>query len=102
MAEVNPDVQKVLDVVTGVANDPTVQVTVSKVTPKIGAKARNVLYTVGIALGIVGSVTPIVAAALTGDAAVAAASIAAIALAGNSILAKYNLSKTAEDIAKEA
>lgn len=101
MTNVDPTVQKVIDTANAVAADPTVQVTVSKVTPRISAKARNVLYTVGAILGTVGTVGPIIAASLTGNAALTAGSIAALALLGNSLLAKFNLSKTAEDIAKE-
>ena len=98
---VSPEVQTVIDVANEVLDDPTVQVTVSKVTPKIPAAVRNALYTIGIIAGVAGTVAPIVAAALTGDAQVAIASIGAVALAFNSALAKFNLSKTAEDIAKE-
>lgn len=98
---VSPEVQSVIDVANQVLDNPTVQVTVSKVTSKIPAAARNAIYTIGIIAGVLGTVAPIIAAALTGDTQVAVASIGAVALAFNSALAKFNLSKTAEDIAKE-
>jgi hypothetical protein len=95
------EVEQVIDTINNLANDTTVQVTVSKVTPKIGAKARNVIYTIGVILGGVGTVGPIVLALLTGNAAVVGASVVGIAYALSNALAKLNLSKTADDIAKE-
>lgn len=99
--KIDPTVETVLDTVDKIVDDPTVQATLSKVTPRIGANARNIIYTIGFYAGIVGAVGPIIAASLTGNAQVAVASIAAVALAFNSWLGKANLSRTAEDIAKE-
>lgn len=98
---VDPTVRSTIDVIGRVVDDPTVQVTISKVTPRISAKARNVIYNIGFYAGIVGTVAPIIAAALSGNASVAVASVGAVALGFNSWLAKANLSKTAEDIKKE-
>lgn len=99
---IDPTVQTVIDTVEQITDDPNVQVTASKVTPRIGAAARNVLYTIGQYAGIIGAIAPVIAAALTGNAAIAVASVGAVGLALQSTLAKLNLSKTAEDIAKEA
>lgn len=99
--EIDPTVEKALETITDVVEDPYVQATISKVTPKIGAKARAIIYNIGFYLGLVGAVAPIVAASLTGNAQIAVATLAAVALAFNSWLAKANLSKTAEDFAKE-
>lgn len=100
--KVDPTVEKIIETANDVFDDPTVQVTISKVTPKIGAKAREIIYNIGFYAGLVGSVAPIIAAALTGDAQIVVASAGALALAFNSWLAKANLSKTAEDIDKAA
>lgn len=99
MTEVQKDVAKVIEVVEQVADDPTVRVTISKVTPKISANARKWFYNIGVAAGIIGSAGPIVVAALTGEAAVAGATVVGLALTINSLLARYNLSKTPEEIA---
>lgn len=99
--KIDPTVETILETVDNIVDDPTVQATISKVTPKIGAKARAIIYNIGFYAGLVGTVAPIVAASLTGDSQIAVASIGAVALAFNSWLAKANLSKTAEDIAKE-
>jgi len=98
---VNPVVQEVIKQVDRAANAEYVQVTASHVTPRIGAKARNVIYTVGVWLGVVGTIAPIVAGAVTGEAAIYVASAGALALALTNFLAKLNLSKTADDLAKE-
>lgn len=100
--KVDPFVEKIIETANDVFDDPTVQVTISKVTPKIGSRAREVIYEVGFYAGLVGSVAPIVAAALTGNGAIAVATIGAVALAFNSWLAKANLSRTAEDVDKAA
>lgn len=91
-------IKDTIDNVNTVIDNPTVQLTISKVTPKISAKARNIIYTIGFYAGLVGVIAPVIAAVLTGDAQFAVATIGAVALAFNSWLAKANLSKTAEDI----
>lgn len=98
--QIDPVVQEVIQEIDRAANAEYVQVTASKVTPKIGAKARNIIYTIGVWLGVVGTVAPIVASVLTGDAANVAASAGGLALALTNLLAKLNLSKTAADIQK--
>lgn len=98
MATVDPTVGKVIDVVNQVADDPTVAVTISRVTPSIPFNVRFTLYQIGFYAGLVGAVAAPVAAALTGNAAVAVASIGAIALALQSLLAKLNISKPIEDV----
>lgn len=99
--QVNPVVQEVIHEIDRAANAEYVQVTASKVTPHIGSKARNVIYTIGVILGTVGTIAPVIAAVLTDNASVAVASAGALALALTNLLAKLNLSKTAEDIAKQ-
>jgi len=97
-----PVVQVVVDEIDRAAESEYVQVTASKVTPKIGAKARDVIYTIGIVLGAIGAAGAPVVAILTGDAQIVAASVVGIALSLTNLLAKLNLSKTAADINKEA
>lgn len=99
--QVNPVVQEVIQEVDRAANAQYVQVTMSKVTPRIGAKARNVIYNIGIVLGAVGTIAPVVASMLTGEAEIAVASAGALALALTNWMAKMNLSKTADDIVKQ-
>jgi hypothetical protein len=96
-----PVVENVIDTIDNVTSNETVQVTVSKVTPKIGAKAREIIYNIGIVLGFIGTVGPVITAYLQGDAALAAASVIGISLALSNGLAKLNLSKTADDLNKE-
>lgn len=97
-----PDVvQSVVDEIDRAANSEYIQVTASRVTPSIGSSARNVIYTIGFYAGIVGTVAPMVAAYFTGDAQIIIASIGAIGLSLTNLLAKLNLSKTADDLAKE-
>lgn len=99
---VNPVVPEVIREIDRAADAEYVQVTVSKVTPKIGAKARDIIYTAGIWLGVVGTIAPVIAGALTGEWQTMVASVGAIALSLTNLLAKLNLSKTAADIEKEA
>lgn len=101
-SQVNPVVAEVITKVTEVVNSEAYQVTASKVTPKIPAKARAVIYNIGFYLGIVATALPPFVAALTGQWAVIGASALGIVLALNNALSKANLSKTADDIAKEA
>lgn len=98
--QVDPNVQAVIDEVNKAADDPYIQATVSRVTPNIPSKVRNILYTIGVWAGVAGAVAAPIDAVLTGNAAVAVASVGAIALALQSLLAKLNISKTAEDLAK--
>lgn len=98
MTAVDPTVQKVIDVAHQVADDPNVEIAVAKVTPKIPSNVRNVLYTIGVWLGTIGTAGAPIVAALTGNAAVAGASILAAALAANSLLAKFNLSKPVKEL----
>jgi len=100
-SKISPVIQEVIQEIDRAANAEYVQVTASKVTPKIGSKARNVIYTFGVWLGVVGVIAPIVASVLTGDAANLAASAGGLALSLTNLLAKLNLSKTATDLAKE-
>lgn len=100
--EVLPVVQEVIHEIDRASNAEYVQVTASKVTPKIGSKARNVIYTLGVWLGGIGAIAPIIAGLVTGDAANYVASAGALALSLTNLLAKLNLSKTADDLAKEA
>lgn len=100
-SKISPVIQEVIQEIDRAANADYVQVTASKVTPKIGAKARNIIYTLGVWLGVVGTIAPIVASVLTGDASTLAASAGSLALAVTNLLAKLNLSKTADDLAKE-
>ena len=99
--QVIPVVQEVIHEIDRAANAEYVQVTASKVTPRIGAKARNGIYTAGVVLGAIGTIAPVVAGVLTGDASLYVASAGALALALTNFLAKMNLSKTATDIAKQ-
>lgn len=99
--QVNPVVQEVIHEIDRAANAEYVQVTASRVTPRFSAKVRNGFYTAGVVAGTIGTIAPVVAALFTGDAAITVASVGALALAINSLLAKLNLSKTAEDIAKQ-
>jgi hypothetical protein len=98
---ISPVIREVIQEIDRAANAEYVQVTASKVTPKIGSKARNIIYTIGVWLGVVGLVAPIVSSVLTGDAANLAASAGGLALSLTNLLAKLNLSKTANDLAKE-
>ena len=100
-SKISPVIQEVIQEIDRAANAEYVQVTASKVTPKIGSKARNIIYTLGVWLGIAGTIAPIVASVLTGDASVLASSVGGIALSLTNLLAKLNLSKTADDLAKE-
>lgn len=100
-SKISPVIQEVIQEIDRAANAEYVQVTASKVTPKIGSKARNIIYTLGVWLGVVGTIAPIVASVLTGDAANLAASAGGVALSLTNLLAKLNLSKTASDLAKE-
>lgn len=101
-AQVHPVVDKVVKEMNEAANSEYIQVTASRVTPSIPANVRNIIYTVGIWAGVVGTIAAPIAAVLTGDAQVAVNSIGAIALALTNFLAKLNLSKTADDLAKQA
>ena len=101
-AQVDPVVAEVLTKVNEVTNSEAYQVTASKVTPKIPANVRVVLYNIGFYLGIAATIGAPIVAALTGEAAVIGASVLGIILSLNNALSKANLSKTAEDIAKEA
>lgn len=99
------DAVPVLDAVTaaiqGAADDAGVQATISQVTPKIPAKARSVLYTIGIWLGVAVTLAAPVVAVLTGDVKTLAVSIVGVGQALTSLLAKANLSKTATDLVAE-
>ena len=97
---VDPFVKDVLDEINEAASDPNVQITVSRVTKHIPAKVRDILYTVGIVAGAVGTFGTSIVALLTGDAALIVGTGASIALTLQSTLSKLNLSKTAEDVAK--
>lgn len=99
--QVIPVVQEVIHEIDRAANADYVQVTASKVTPRIGSKARDVIYTTGVILGAVGTIAPIVAGLVTGDAQLYVASAGALALSLTNLLAKLNLSKTADDLAKQ-
>jgi len=98
---VDPFVQEILDVVNDTASNPNVQVTVSKVTKRFSAKTRDILYTIGIIAGAVGTFGTAIVASLTGDAALVVGTVASVSLTLQSTLAKFNLSKTADDIAAE-
>lgn len=100
-AQVNPVVGKVIEEINNAANSEYIQVTASKVTPKIPAKAREIIYNIGIGLGAFATAAPPIIALLTGDAAIIGASAVGISLALTNLLSKLNLSKTATDIAKE-
>jgi len=100
-AQVDPVVQNVIKTANEVINSEAYQVTASKVTPKIPASVRNVIYNIGFYLGIVATIAPSIIAALTGQAAVVGATVLGIVLVINNALSKANLSKTATDIAKE-
>jgi hypothetical protein len=100
-SKITPVIREVIQEIDRAANAEYVQVTASKVTPKIGSKARNIIYTLGVWLGVAGTVAPFVASVLTGDAANLTASVGSLALALTNLLAKLNLSKTANDLAKE-
>lgn len=104
-AEVKVDVPEVIDaasaVIKGAADNPDVQLAVTKATKGIPARVRSVLYTIGIYLGIVTAVAGPVAAVLTGEAQALVLSIGGLAQALTSALAKLNLSKTADDLAAE-
>ena len=99
--KVAPVIEGVIDEIERAADSQYIQVTVSKVTPRISAKVRNAIYNVGIVLGAIGTIAPTIAAFLTGDAQLATVSAGALALALTNLLAKLNLSKTAEDVVKE-
>lgn len=100
LPEVPEVVDNVVDEINRAAESEYVQVTVSRVTPRISAKVRNIIYTVGVALGAVGTLGPVVTTLLTGDAAVLGVSAVSIAYALSNLLAKLNLSKTADDVSK--
>lgn len=100
-AQVHPVVDKVVKEMNEAANSEYIQVTASRVTPNIPAKVRSIIYDIGIWAGVVGAIAAPIAAVLTGDAQVAVNSVGALALALTNLLAKLNLSKTAEDIAKQ-
>lgn len=92
---------KVAAELSAAGNSDYVQVTASRVTPHIPANVRNIIYTVGIWAGVVGTVAPIVAAVLTGETATLVTSVGSLALALTNLLAKLNLSQTATDLARQ-
>lgn len=102
---VESKVAEVLDDVAEEVNTASeseyIQATVSRVTPHIPANVRKVIYTAGIVFGVIGTIAPVVAAVLTGDAQNLVTSAGSLALALTNLLARLNLSKTATDIAKE-
>lgn len=100
-SQVNPVVAEVITKVNEVVNSESYQVTASKVTPYIPAKARAVIYTVGFYTGLVATVGAPIVATLTGEFAIVGATVLGIVLSFNNWLSKSNLSKTADDIAKE-
>lgn len=97
-----PVIEEVITEMNRAAEAEYVQITVSRVTPKFSAKVREVIYTAGVVVGVIGTIAPAVAALTTGDAQIAIASIGALALAVTNLLARLNLSKTPEDLAKES
>lgn len=94
-----PVVQEVIDEVDNFATSEYFQVTASKVTPKFNAKTREVIYNIGIYLGALATIAPVVAGVLQGDAQLFAGSIGGLALSLTNLLAKLNISKTADDLA---
>lgn len=58
---------------------------------RIPKKVRSAMYLAGAVLGVVGTVAPIVAAMLTGEAATMAISLGALALTINSLIARANI-----------
>ena len=98
---IDPVVEKVITEMNKAATSDYIQLTASRVTPKFSAKLRNIIYTAGIWAGVVSVIAGPIATALSGDAANMVASIGGLALALTNLLSKLNLSKTAEDLAKE-
>lgn len=88
----NPVVDQIIGEINSAADSKYIQVTVSKVTPKIPSRVRNIIYNVGMWLGFVGIIAAPAAALLTGEAGIAVTSIGALALALTNLLAKLNLS----------
>jgi len=101
MAQLPPVIQTVVAAIDTVGNDTSFQVTASRVTTRFSAKARNIIYTIGIVMGVAGTALGPIVAFLTGDTQLYAASAVAIALGLSNLLAKLNLSKTATDIASD-
>ncbi len=58
---------------------------------RIPAKARSLIYTVGVLLGVAATVAPAVAALLTGEAQILTMSLGGLALALSNLLAKANV-----------
>lgn len=98
--KVEPIVEDVVNTINEAGDSQFVQVTLSRVTPKFPAVVRDTIYTVGIWLGVLGTIATPIAAALTGDAQYIAATVGTISLALTNLLAKLNLSKTPTDLIK--
>jgi len=100
-AQLPPVVQTVVNAIDTIGNDTSFQVTASRVTTRFSARVRNIIYTIGIVMGVAGAALGPIVAVLTGDTQLYAASAVAIALGLSNLLAKLNLSKTATDIASD-
>lgn len=94
-------IEEVADQIDEFADSEFIQVTASQVTPKFPARVRNVIYTVGIYLGFAATAAQLVAGFTTGEAQLYATSAGTLALSLTNLLAKLNLSKTADDLTAE-
>lgn len=92
-------VEEVAEQINDVADSELVAVAATQVTPKIPAKVRNVIYTLGIYLGVFATVAQVIGGITTGEAQLYLSSAGTLALSLTNLLAKLNLSKTADDIA---
>ena len=99
------DVTEVVDNITDAINDAAADdafiAVVQQGTPNIPARVRNVLYTAGVVLGSLGVVVGPFLVLLSGDAKDLATSVVGAGLALSNLLAKANLSRTAQDIEAE-
>lgn len=95
---VGPIVDDIVDTIKEASESEFVQVTVSRVTPKFPSAVRDAIYTVGIWLGVLGTIATPIAAVLTGDAQFLVSTVGTVSLALTNALAKLNLSKTAKDL----
>jgi hypothetical protein len=97
---VAPEVQEAINTIDAVANDPAAVAIIQATASKIPPKTRNIVYIVGIALGVVVAAAAAVNGALTGNVADVVGTVGGLAYSLSNLLAKAHLNVPPAEDAK--